>query len=179
MKNLAVRQRQAIEKRIARRVIAGMLAAGFSISVNDGEETTLRRSLDPAAILAAMFSTDEEWLIIHKADQPRGLVDVDVDDDTRKAFGWVRFIYGNDGWDVVNDYTTNLEPVMAPINELADAIDRGTAPDELPDDVAALLAEIVAQDEFTGATPDNLPLWQAYNILNAWRAKAAAILGPR
>jgi hypothetical protein len=43
--------------------------------------------------------------------------------DTRRSFGWVRFIYGNDGWDVINDYTTNLEPVIAGVNALAEKME--------------------------------------------------------
>jgi hypothetical protein len=42
------------------------------------------------------------------------------DKDDRDAHGWVRFVYGNDGWDVVSDYTTNLEPHMKNADKLAD-----------------------------------------------------------
>lgn len=33
--------------------------------------------------------------------------------------GWVLFVYGNDGWDVISDYTTNLEDIIGPILTLA------------------------------------------------------------
>ncbi len=37
--------------------------------------------------------------------------------------------------------------------------------------------ELISEhDEFTGAMPDNLPLWQAYALLNALRLKARAAL---
>ncbi len=39
--------------------------------------------------------------------------------------GWVRFIYGNDGWDVISDYTTNLEPVMKLVQPLIDRLENG------------------------------------------------------
>jgi hypothetical protein len=97
-----------IEKLIAKQCIADLLAAGYQVSVNDGEETTLHRSTSPDAILAAMFTTDEDWLHVHTPDE--------------RLFGWVRFIYGNDGWDVINDYTVNLELVIAATNKLADEI---------------------------------------------------------
>ena len=32
---------------------------------------------------------------------------------------WVWFVYGNDGWDVVCDYTINLESIIDPIIEYA------------------------------------------------------------
>lgn len=38
--------RQRVEREIAQRVIKDVLAAGYTISVNDGEETTLKRSTD-------------------------------------------------------------------------------------------------------------------------------------
>ena len=106
------------EKIIAKRCINDLLKAGYSISVNDGEETTLRRSTDRKAIFAAMDTTDEDWLCVHKVDQPVA----PGDDDTRQSFGWVRFIYGNDGWDVIDDYTTNLGSVMAGVDALAEKL---------------------------------------------------------
>ena len=35
----------------------------------------------------------------------------------------MRLIYGNDGWDVVNDYTTNLEPLLAGATAEADRLE--------------------------------------------------------
>lgn len=34
-----------------------------------------------------------------------------------------RIIYGNTGFDVINDYTTNLETVLAGTNALADQLE--------------------------------------------------------
>lgn len=104
-----------IEKRIAKRVITDALAAGYSLSVNDGEDTTLHSSRDMDAILAAMRSTDEDRLLFHIDHREHA-----------PAIGWVRFIYGNDGPDVINDYTTNLEAVLAGANALADRLDGQT-----------------------------------------------------
>jgi hypothetical protein len=33
---------------------------------------------------------------------------------------WVRFVYGNDGWDVINDYSMALETIIEPITEEAE-----------------------------------------------------------
>ena len=95
------------ERAIARAAIAGILAAGYTISVDDGEEIVLRQSTDAKKIFDAMFSTDEDYLHVHKADAP-------ARQNTREAFGWVRFVYGNDGWDVICDYTVNLESALEP-----------------------------------------------------------------
>ncbi len=108
-----VKFRQMIERRIAEEVITQALAAGFLISVEDGEEITLKKSRGKAKILEAMFTTDEDRLYFTKPGQKEG------------DSGWVYFVYGNDGWDVINDYTTNLEEMMKPVNALIDKIENG------------------------------------------------------
>lgn len=109
---MSVAARQLIEKEIARRTIQSLLEKGYAISVHDGEETTVKRSLDKKVIIEAMFTTDEDILYVH------------ANSDT-KAFGWIMFVYGNDGHDVISDYTTNLEEVLAPVNAYANAIETG------------------------------------------------------
>lgn len=106
--SLSVKARQALEKRIARAFIKQALAAGFAISVFDGMEEPIIKSRDETAIIKAMFSVDTEHLFLYR------------DEDGGKRFGWVFFVYGNDGWDVVSDYTTNLEPYMTEANKIAD-----------------------------------------------------------
>jgi len=105
--NPQIARRQAIERTIARRVIMDALKAGYTLSVNDGEEVTVRESVDGKAVLAALMTTDEDYLILHK---------------DGKA-GWVRFVYGNDGWDVINDYTVSIEPVLAGAEILAEKLE--------------------------------------------------------
>lgn len=97
----------AIERRVAASTIADLLKAGYTVSVNDGEEITLRDSTNPAAILEAMFSTDEDYLLANGPSLPSG---------------WVRFVYGNDGPDVINDYSTNLTTALAGTVRLCDCI---------------------------------------------------------
>ena len=108
---MSVKMRQEVERKIAQAAITQLLASGFVLGVFDGEETVLTHSNDAAAVLAAMFTTDEDRLFVYKQDGPQG---------KRDWFGWALFIYGNDGWDVVNDYTTNLEPIMAEADALAE-----------------------------------------------------------
>jgi len=95
-----------LEERIASVIIEDALAAGYLLSVSDGEDYVLVRSKDKVAVLAAMFSTDEDHLVVYRPGQRRA--------------GSVRFVYGNSGWDVVCDYTCNLEHIMARANALAD-----------------------------------------------------------
>lgn len=111
-----VETRQRIERRIATAAAKGLVAAGYKIAVHDGEEIALKKTDDVRAILAAMFSTDEDRFYVY---QWSGVADAGWE-----RAGWVRFIYGNDGWDVIADHTTNLESALQAANELADELER-------------------------------------------------------
>jgi hypothetical protein len=100
-----IKLRQELERRIARRIVKDAIAAGYTVGVNDSEETTLERCGDVRTVMSKLCTTDEDWLLIYK---------------DGKQIGWVRLIYGNDGWDVVNDYTVNLDPIMEGANKIAD-----------------------------------------------------------
>lgn len=107
--SFAVRQRQNIERRIVRMVVRCLLADGYLLNVdNGGDGYEIPWSADEKTVLAAMFATDEEHLVARK----EGRV---------ATAGWVFFVYGgNDGWDVINDNTVNLEAVLAPITAYID-----------------------------------------------------------
>lgn len=103
---------QDAEIAIAKATIKALLDAGFAVTMNDGEENIVIASRNVDAIFAAMMTTDEDYLI---AETP--------DDADHNVCGWVRFIYGNDGWDVINDYSARLESVLVPVNALADELE--------------------------------------------------------
>jgi hypothetical protein len=105
---MTVEARQRIERRIARRTIKEAIAAGYKLGVHNGEELVIRDSTNVPKILAEMFTTDEEHLFFYNAEG--------------KRVGWVFFVYGNDGWDVICDYTTNLEDVMERVQVLSDKL---------------------------------------------------------
>src|SRR5262252_875557 len=110
MNKLRLEKRIAIEKRIARKVVDALLTAGFAITVsNGGDEDEIVKSTDASAIKAVMFATDDERLHTYKDGKP---------------FGWVWFVYGNDGWDVICDYTVNLEPWIGEGTKVEKAIER-------------------------------------------------------
>jgi len=90
--------RNEIERQIIVALVEDALALGYLLGVNDGEETTLERSSDEAAIFAAMASTDEDRLLFWLPNSPEGA----------GRDGWVRLIYGND-CDVISDNTTDAE----------------------------------------------------------------------
>jgi hypothetical protein len=102
-------QRIVTEGRIARKIVDTMLSFGMTVGVNDGEETVLKRSTSVNDIMQALFSTDEDYIIGYGPDG--------------KKVGVVYLVYGNSGWDVINDYSTSLELVMQPVNNYADSLD--------------------------------------------------------
>ncbi|VDA12154.1 hypothetical protein BANRA_01170 [Acinetobacter baumannii] len=59
---MKVETRQRIERQIARKAAKDLIAAGYKVAVFDGEEIALEASTDVRAIMAAMFSTDEDYL---------------------------------------------------------------------------------------------------------------------
>jgi hypothetical protein len=84
-----------MECRIVTKVVRDLLKAGFLLNVynggDDNEHELPKPSTKANEVLAAMDATDDEYLIVFKAD------------DLKAGFSWVRFVYGNDGYDVVCD----------------------------------------------------------------------------
>jgi hypothetical protein len=114
----AVVKRQKVEKAICTKVVDVLLAAGYSLGVNDGDDITIHHSTDRKAILKALFTTDEDYLYIYEQDSNV--------EDIRWPDYWVRFVYGNDGWDVISDYcgATALDPYLGDGTEVQKLVDK-------------------------------------------------------
>lgn len=97
---MTVEQRIKIEKAIAKLVISAMLKAQYKMRVFDGEEYVTEKTDSKADLLKAMFATDEETLTVY---------------DNGKCIGQIQFVYGNDGYDVISDYSTSLEADLKPV----------------------------------------------------------------
>lgn len=95
MTNSLTQYTTAGERRVARRLVTAALAAGYSVSVNDGVETTVRRSARAREIIDALATTSEDILTIH--------------DTAGARAGTFWLIYGNDrsGEELIADYTDN------------------------------------------------------------------------
>lgn len=108
------------EGRIARFLIDRALAQGFTVSVIDGSfsdydaQCVVQQSRNRDEIIAALFSTDGDTLVIR------------YENGTR--LGAVSLVYGNDGYDVISDYSSAhldgfekwMEPVMGYAQKLKD-----------------------------------------------------------
>ena len=103
------KQRIKIEKQIAHKIVSDALAAGYALSVFDGEEYQCEKSMDFDTVFGALFSSDEDVIEFHLAD---------------KKTASVILIYGNDGYDVIHDYSPSLGPVLEGATLLSDALGR-------------------------------------------------------
>ena len=100
----------AIEQEIIKQFVQDALAAGFELSVdNGGDEDEIERSRDETAILGVMQEASEDTVYLYKP----GAVHYS---------GFVYFVYGNEGWDVICNHTDTKElgDVLAKANALAD-----------------------------------------------------------
>lgn len=98
---------QEMERKVITRLLQDAIAQGYSVSVDNGEEVVVKKSTDVEEIMKAMFSVDEEYLHFFKNNQ---------------KVGWACLIYGESGWDVINDYSMNLEPIMEGVFQLVDQL---------------------------------------------------------
>ncbi len=102
-----VKKRQSIEQRIVKRLVKAALEAGYTISVNNGgDDDEIRNSTDEQAIVKELFATDSETLLLMK--------------DGKAKF--VSLIYGNDGYDVIADYSSSLSSLVEGLNSYIEQI---------------------------------------------------------
>lgn len=111
-------KRIAIEKRIVKRFVTDAIKAGFRLAVSlergyDYEDMLLG-STDVKKIMDEAFAGDEAHIFVQPAKGPT------VQDRSVISVGWVYVVFGNDGYDVIADYSTNIEYLLAGANELAD-----------------------------------------------------------
>jgi hypothetical protein len=128
--NAKLLQRIQIEKRIARRVVRHLLQAGYRLTVDNGGDTyEIPYTYDFKTIVGAMFATDDERLV---AEMVPPAIDAGsaawaaykaILGDRKTIKGWVYFVYGNDGYDVISDYTLNLEQVIQPVLDYAEGLE--------------------------------------------------------
>jgi len=106
------------ERKIITRIIDDAFLNGWSISVYDGEETTVTRSRDKKQIIEALNTTGEDTLTFYGPD-------VNAQDGKRIGFCYMIYNNGNAGKDLVSDHTDNDE-----LNELLNAIQDWVDSDE-------------------------------------------------
>lgn len=107
----AVAKRLAVERKMLKAILAELLGAGYAISVyNGGDGPEVSKAVDKAPLWDACGNADLDELVIWRKD---------AQTLRWKRYGWVQLVYGNDGWDLMSDYSTNLEAVLEPVNLLS------------------------------------------------------------
>jgi hypothetical protein len=117
-------KRQRTERRIVRQFVVEALSAGHSLSVSleNGYDTEdmLLSSKKIKDIMDEAFGGDECHIFVHEGiDDPKDA----IIGGQLNSIGWVHLVFGNDGWDVIANYTTNLEELLAPANKLAESLE--------------------------------------------------------
>lgn len=110
--------RQEVERKIITSFVQSALAKGYQLAVSlergyDTDEMLLG-SRNRKEIVNAAMAGDDAHIFVQEADGPI------VEDGKVVSIGWVYVVLGNDGYDVISDYTVNLEPLMQGANRLAD-----------------------------------------------------------
>lgn len=100
----SVKHRCSLELQVARKTIATLREAGFDLMADNGEDKPTAGTDDH--LIESLFACDQGHLLVNG----NGLS------------GWVFFVFGNDGWDAISDYTTNLEQWIAPVMEFAETL---------------------------------------------------------
>ena len=110
-----LKMRIAVEQFIAQKLCETLIIAGYALTVNDGEDDVVVKSCDAWTCVKAMFSTDEDTIFAYKKNEDGNFINK----------GFVKLIYGNDGHDVINDYSLALEHDIRPVEQWADFIEAG------------------------------------------------------
>ena len=104
----AVKHRARMEASIVLRLLETLIAAGYSLAVDDGDGAAVSGTVETMAKI--IFNVDT------------ALVEVC---EGRKWLGTVSLVLGNDGYDVIADYTTTLETALRNVNDYADRLAEG------------------------------------------------------
>jgi hypothetical protein len=114
----ALAARIACERKVVRRAVKTILAAGYVVSVYDGEAFAIRRSTSVNAIMAEVQACDEEWL--HVSTWREG---VDGAEGKWVRVGTIYLVYGNSGPEVIADYNVSLETLLEPVMKYCETLE--------------------------------------------------------
>lgn len=104
-------RRCEMEEQIALLVVIMMLNAGYTVLVDNGGDEDEHEKIVVASDTVGKFRlTDSDRLIAVGANGDK--------------VGWVQLVYGNEGYDTMADYTTNLEPLLVAVHALEDTFEK-------------------------------------------------------
>jgi len=83
-----------------RSLVTKLLRDGFRLTVHDGEKTPVIKSRDVKQIMACLFESGQEDLLVYPP-------------DSGTLFGRISIIYGIEVTDIIADCSVSLEEVLA------------------------------------------------------------------
>jgi hypothetical protein len=93
--------RAAVELAVIRRLIEELKSYdGLSVYADNSEDKPIEQSVDD--MIDTLFSVDESYLRTHSNSEPYA------------GHRFVFLVFGNDGWDVISDYSTRLAGIIDP-----------------------------------------------------------------
>lgn len=101
--------RLALDRMVVTRLVENALAQGYAVRVHDSQEELPRRTT-VQEVLSDLYCTDEEWLRFYRGSH---------------LIGSVLLVHGNDGWDVIADYTTGATALVRSISDFTDQLSQG------------------------------------------------------
>lgn len=101
----SVRGRALIELQVVDALIKAAKDASYRLEI-DASKLSLPRRVSDDTFKLALFDLDGDCIV--------------VVDRTPQSLGWIRLVFGNNGWDLISDYSTNLETFLEPVQAVAD-----------------------------------------------------------
>lgn len=111
----ALNTRIANEKKAVKKIVERAIRLGYMVSLYDGEEYTVKRSVDKAAIMAAVYTTDMDRLYFRVK-------------TTGEQVGSVLLVYGNSASEVMADWSDcpEVDDILADAKKFCDQLaDKG------------------------------------------------------
>jgi hypothetical protein len=116
---MSVLQRQRVEALLALTAARLLIEAGYFLTINDGEEDVVINTRDLHEVAGALMKTDEDTIIAATDKSPPATHETTIE------VGRVMLIYGNDGHDVIHDYSSRLHETLKPALALAETFEPG------------------------------------------------------
>lgn len=116
IKDEKIRLRILTERLVIRAAIQQLLSKGYALKLLDSDHQELTQMTQSwQVIMKELMACDVELLVVYRFN---GTVPVRA--------GYIFLVYGNDGWDVINDTSQWIDEELRPVNELADRLQNET-----------------------------------------------------
>ncbi len=102
--DVGARPRCRMELKIVNALLKAIEDNDYTVKIEEYEEE------ETPDLKKALFNLDEANLYIYK---------------DKICKGWIRLVFGNDGWDLISDYSIRLESLLKPVQEVADNLLNG------------------------------------------------------